>query len=129
MELEVYGKEQLMARLANLQHEVLDKAAEHGIKEVAEKIRDTAKILVPVDTGSLRASIRLQVHAMPAQHVHKIGVSAGGYVLNPKTKMRVNYASFVEFGTSRQRAQPYLRPAIERHKTELPKLAKEALSK
>ena len=55
MELKVYGNEQLMARLVNLQKEVLDKACEVGTKEVAEKIRDTAKNLVAVDTGSIKA--------------------------------------------------------------------------
>lgn len=121
--LEVYGKNKLMARLANLQSKVLDKAAETSVRQVAVNIRDDAKRVCPVDTGSLRKSIRLQVQARPKKNVHKIGVSAGGYVTNPKSGEKVNYASHVEYGTSRQRPQPFLRPAIERHKKELLKIA------
>lgn len=119
--LEVYGKNKLMARLAKLQNSVLAKASEDAIKAVAVEIRDTAKGIVPVDTGSLRTSIRLQVYASPATYVRRIGVSAGGYVTNPKTGNLVNYASYVERGTSKMVARPYIQPAIEQHKDKLPK--------
>lgn len=128
LELEVYGTNKLMARLVKLPKS-LDLASAEGIKEVAELIRDHAKAICPVDTGSLRASIRKQVYASPATHIHRVGVSAGGYKINPKTGRRVDYASFVEFGTSRMRAQPYMRPAMERYKDKLPKIVKANIRK
>jgi HK97 gp10 family phage protein len=90
-----------------------------GAKLVAAWVRDDAKELCPVDTGSLRKSIR--VETTRSGGVETVGVAAGGYIINPKTGRRVDYASFVEYGTSRNRAQPYLRPAIARNARLLPK--------
>ena len=70
----------------------MDKAA----LESARLVRDTAKGLVPVDTGALRRSIRTE-KVQPRQY----DVGAGE-----------DYAGFVEFGTIHQAAQPYLRPAL-----------------
>lgn len=58
---------------------------------------DTAKSLVPVDTGLLKSSIYYTY--MPATKT---------LTLHADTK----YAVFVETGTYRTRPQPYLRPAI-----------------
>lgn len=51
----------------------------------------------PVDTGALRRSIRLRLENN-----------------NLKAVVRTNvpYAKFVEYGTIRQKAQPYMRPSL-----------------
>ena len=122
MTLKVYGTNKLMARLAELRTIRLMKRTEDNMKATAEKIRDDAKAIVPVDTGSLKTSIRLQVRPRPSAHKINVSVSAGGYVTNPKTGLKVNYASFVEYGTRKMAPRPYMRPAIEKHKAELPKM-------
>lgn len=119
--VEVYGEQKLMARLANIEG-TLKPITEEAFRETAENVKAEAKRTVPVDTGSLKKSIRLQVHAMPAGEVHKIGVSAGGYVTNPKSGRKVDYASHVEYGTSQQRAQPYMRPAFNKHKKDVTRI-------
>jgi len=86
---------------------------EESLKITAEEGKERAKLLVPKDTGSLRDSIRVERLAKPTGNIVYTGVRAGGYVTNPKTKRIVDYASFVEYGTSRQRPQPYMRPAID----------------
>lgn len=59
-----------------------------------------AKQICPVDTGNLRNSI---THSTEDEgHTVVIGTN-------------VEYAPYVELGTSRTRAKPYLRPAIETH--------------
>lgn len=63
----------------------------------ALEIESDAKALAPVDSGRLRASIR-------ANFENRLKVTVG---------TPVEYAPFVEFGTVRQRAQPFLIPAIE----------------
>ena len=55
-----------------------------------------AKKLVPVDTGRLKTSI---------------GIDRGEMMADIGTN--VYYAPYVEFGTSRQSAQPYLIPSFE----------------
>lgn len=57
-----------------------------------------AKKLCPVDTGRLRNSIS---HA-ESNNEEYIGTN-------------VEYAPYVELGTSKQRSQPYLKPAVENH--------------
>jgi HK97 gp10 family phage protein len=64
-------------------------------------IEDDAKHLVPVATGALRDSITHTLEALAGE------VTAGNDT--------VDYAQYVEYGTARAAAQPFLRPAFERY--------------
>jgi HK97 gp10 family phage protein len=61
--------------------------------------------IVPVDTGNLRNSI---THASD-ERTAIVGTN-------------VEYAPYVELGTRRQKAQPYLVPAVKEHLEEYKKL-------
>ncbi len=63
------------------------------------QVQAAAKRNAPVDTGRLRASI-----------VSALGEDGRGLFVDIGTD--VTYAPYVELGTSRQAAQPYLRPAL-----------------
>lgn len=117
------GANNLIARLVRVQKK-LPRDADEAITDVAVLIRDTAKGLVPVDTGTLKKSIRLQRTARPAGVTRQIGVLAGGRFVNPKSGRIVNYALFVERGTSRMRPQPYMGPAVQKHAPELARILK-----
>ena len=118
--LKIIGTNRLIARLARFPKDI-EKASADGISNIIVQIRDDAKALCPVDTGSLKSSIRKQTYAKPAGHILRYGISAGGYVTNPKTGRKVDYASYVEYGTSKMFHKPFMRPAIERHKDKLTK--------
>lgn len=60
-----------------------------------------ARQLAPVDTGNLRGSIQVRP-ATPALTEASVGPEA-------------EYGVYVEYGTSRMSAQPYMRPAADRH--------------
>ena len=111
--------------LAGIPHG-LRQETEKELHRVVEKIRDLAKRFCPVDTGSLKLSIRIYVHANPAGVWHVISVRAGGYITNPKTGLKVNYAVYVEFGTSKMHAQPFLRPAWQTYRRELQRVMRKA---
>ena len=115
-----------MARLVRMKTALQTQVADE-VRELAESIRDHAKRIVPVDTGSLMRSIRVQVYADPALHVKNVGVSAGGYITNPKTRRKVDYAGKVEFGTSRMRPRPFMRQAVEAHRKWLRTLLKKVV--
>ncbi len=130
MSVELLNSMNVIARLTRYEN-ALSKASESGTRKVAILIRDDAKRNCPVGTpastgirgyigGSLKKSIRLQVYAKTAGVVHNIGVSAGGYITNPNTGLKVGYAWFVEKGTSKMSAQPFLGPAKEKYKRKLP---------
>lgn len=63
-------------------------------------VANAAKTLCPVDTGRLRASIGVSQQFTPAGAVTTVGSN-------------VEYSLYVELGTRRMRARPYLRPALQ----------------
>ena len=69
-----------------------------------------AKLLTPVDTGLLRSD-----------NVKSVDDAK----LIAREINNTEYAPFVEFGTSRQRAQPFLRPALIKNSQKIINIAKE----
>lgn len=72
-----------------------------GVKIGALIIENEAKARVPVRTGFLRRSI--------SSDVQWSGRNRVVVTIGPNAE----YGAFVEFGTSRMGAQPYMRPAID----------------
>ena len=95
-------------------------AATEALKETALEAKAIAKTLVAVDTGSLQKSIRLERLARQRGKIYYTGIRAGGYIINPKTGRFVDYARFQEYGTSKSRPRPYMRPALRRAMRKLP---------
>lgn len=89
-----------------------------AVLRALEAIGMTAQMYVagkaPVDTGRLRNSITYQVEA--ATNTVHVGTN-------------VEYARYVEEGTYKQRAQPYLRPGITDHIDEYQRIAELQLKK
>lgn len=73
------------------------------VKTTAFKVERDAKILAPVDTGAMRNSIRSD----PVDD------------LTWQVSVGQDYSKFVEFGTSRMAAQPFLTPALEGNRGEM----------
>lgn len=90
--------------------EYLKDATEKALMLCGEEAKGYAKKLCPVDTGNLRNSIDYDVLDDTVQ----IGTN-------------VEYASYVELGTSKQTAQPYLKPAIADHLSKYKIIIKEEL--
>lgn len=78
----------------------LEAAIEQGMEEQAEAMKQAAQGFAPVRTGALRDSITATVESIP--NGARIVLAAG-----------VPYAIFVEQGTSRMSAQPFIRPAVD----------------
>lgn len=79
--------------------EDLEKKTKDALKDAGLFVEGRAKLLSPVDTGHLRGSIS---HKLESGKEVRIGT-------------KVEYAIYVEKGTSKQKAQPYLTPAVERN--------------
>ena len=75
------------------------------LESIADDVVEDAKHYCPVRTGALRDSIRKEVTA------EAVNVVAGGGA--------VDYAGYVEYGTSKMPAQPYLRPAVMQHELDI----------
>lgn len=87
-------------------HRDLDRAADQVeakapsiVEKTAYDIQATGQKIAPVDTGLLKSSISTDVDGLEAE----IGPTA-------------DYGGYVEDGTSRMAAQPYMGPAVDIHK-------------
>lgn len=89
----------------------LDPALSRGLEEVGLAAEGHAKAKCPVDTGRLRNSI---THAQLDAHHEAIGTN-------------VEYGRYVELGTSRVDAQPFLVPAASGHSSEYGAIMRAAL--
>lgn len=72
--------------------------ADAAVRKVALDVEAYAKSVVPVDTGNLKNSLSADKRGDFEWWVHT----------------NVEYAPFVELGTSRMHAKPFLTPAVER---------------
>jgi HK97 gp10 family phage protein len=98
--------EQVLARFAAK----ATRQTKQAVAEAALDIQRYAKRAAPVRTGFLRNSIIVDfIHNYSAQ------VSA-----------HANYSAYVEYGTYKANAQPYMRPAAEKAKDKFYRMVKEA---
>ena len=88
----------------------LDSKVEIALEKIGLRAETHAKKYCPVDTGRLRNSIS---HTQSGDTEY-IGTN-------------VEYAPYVEFGTSKQKPQPYLKPAVTDHVDEYKRIVKETL--
>ena len=123
VEIKWEGLEALQKYLADTIPEALEKAALEALDSSTREGVEYAKAVVPVDTGALRRSIRQEPTPRRERGGYEAGISAGGGgFINPRTGREVDYAAYVEYGTSRAPAQPYLTPALIHAAVELPHL-------
>jgi HK97 gp10 family phage protein len=97
--------------LAVLPEKMLEQAYEVMMAQ-AHLIVGLAQIYCPVDTGSLRDSIRVE-RGGEGLHWRGVKVRAGGYVTNPDTGRTVDYAVYQEEGTRYMMGRHFLSQAVE----------------
>lgn len=94
----------IVAGMTKLEQQLLGVGYQFTVDDLlkgAEVILTYAQTLCPVDTGELRESGYLRIQ--------------GNYV---EIGFDKEYASYVEYGTSKMEAQPYLRPALDESEEE-----------
>ena len=95
--------------------EVIDavaKAASQGLKDVVADIGNDAIKGSPVLTGNNRRSIRFEVG--PGKEIAKSKLEGAIYSTS-------GYGGYLETGTVNMGARPYFKPALDKHKKNLPK--------
>jgi len=114
--LEMKGFEALDRKLRRLEKRAAKKVLKRGLRSGAKVIQREAKSRAPVLTGATRKSIR--VRAMKKQKRGVVGISVRTSKFDNLFTGDQYYAAFVEFGTSRMEAKPFLEPAFEARKHE-----------
>ncbi len=84
--------------------QLMAQGIQDGLEAAGADMEATAKQIVPVRTGFLRSTIYHQVD--PVALSLEVGADA-------------DYAFFVEMGTRRMAAEPYIRPAFDAHQDQL----------
>lgn len=77
---------------------LFEQKVKKALTKTGEFVKSEAKIRTPVDTGLLRSS--LDYNVIEEEKTVEVGTNT-------------EYAIYVEKGTTKQKAQPYLTPAIE----------------
>ena len=98
----VKGVDETIKRMKKFANDV-QKAIIDGMDESTRIVLRTAREIVPVDTGKLQSSMRRKI---TRKRVWFTG-TVGAYT---------KYAYYVEFGTSKMAAKPYLWPSVTRNR-------------
>jgi HK97 gp10 family phage protein len=110
------GVEQAIAAVRNIGAAVTDDTIKPEAMKALEPVAETARMLVPVLSGDLRESIVVSDHLQSAPARGGRG-SAGVYV--GVLAGQAFHGWFVEAGTVKMAAQPFLAPAFEQHRDEI----------
>ena len=132
--IEIQGLDRLDEVIATLDDKMKDKALSKALNQALNPIRKDAKFFasvapephtmivyggrrVVVQRGLLRSAIRKR--KVPKREMGELGghgVAMGIYVGKKKKKKEYpNYWHFVEYGTSKTPAVPFLRPAFDKN--------------
>lgn len=105
VEHKITGLEDLFSNLDKLNRSARNQVIRQALEESAKPVLNEARRRVPVDTGKLRDSLVIDEPVLSFKGSGSIRILAshnlGGF-----------HAHLVELGTSRQSAQPFLRPAL-----------------
>ena len=92
-------------------------AIERALEAIGLSAQRHAASICPVDTGNLRNSIS-----------HKVDVGDNAVYIGSDVNSDVFYAGYVELGTYKMAARPYIKPAATEHTAEYKEIAKKYLS-
>lgn len=108
------GDRELDRLLASVEAKKVKPALRKGAREGAKETAAQAKANVPTDSGALKRSIKVRALKRSRKTKHLVGarvVTGEGLFKGDNY-----YGGFVEFGTSKMKAKPYLRPAANQSK-------------
>lgn len=105
--VEVLGLKELDQALRQLAWPAARRALRKGMRKGANVVRDEARAKAPIDTGLLKRHIRTRERSE----------ENGDLRFAVEITRSAFYGRFLEYGTSKMAAKPFLRPAAE-NKTE-----------
>jgi len=134
IEVKIEGLKQLQEAMSNLSQDIQKNSLRVAVSAASKVILDEAKRLAPQgETGNLRKALyryRSRSQSAPGKETFIVGVRKGKkeYVDNARNRRlkrvgkkytvegKAYYWRFIEFGTSKMPAKPFLRPAFEAKK-------------
>lgn len=135
MKITIDGLQELQARLQQLPGKIAKNALRQATSAAAATIRDEARSRAPVDTGEMRKDIQIKRERESTAYraVYSVFVRTGKKSRIGGRARNVDkdsyYWRFVEFGTSKMAAKPFMRPAFEAKKEAAAAAMKSTLAK
>ncbi len=129
--MQLKGFKELASALRELPQRVSRNALRAAVNAGATEIKKEARIQSPVDTGLLKKNLyqkQVREASGPNRQTFYVGVRQGVVRNKDGTKKDMPfYWKFMEFGTSKLPAAPFLRPAFESKKEDAVKRISEKL--
>lgn len=124
----VEGIDKLKRNFQKLGRDLM-KAAHPAMLEGGDAIVASARLLVPVDEGDLRATIRRsEIEKTRRAGNDMVEVLAGDASTVVGKTRQFQLARIIEFGTSSVPAEPFMRPALRRHRGAIRQRMRRAIS-
>ncbi|NFL36786.1 HK97-gp10 family putative phage morphogenesis protein [Clostridium botulinum] len=118
--IEVQGVDELLNKLQSIGANV-GKLENKALKNAAEPVLQDAKANVPIKTGKLKKGLKItNVKRKEGSKYILVGVDRGD-------NSEIFYGKFIEFGTSKMSAKPFLQPAYEKNKDNIKRTIAETL--
>ncbi|WP_411679850.1 HK97-gp10 family putative phage morphogenesis protein [Clostridium thailandense] len=118
--IELTGVDEILNKLQQMGANV-GRLENKALKNAAEPVLEDAKANVPVRTGKLKKGLKItNVKKKDGMKYILVGVDRGD-------NSEVFYGKFIEFGTSKMTARPFLQPAYEKNKNKIQKAIAETL--
>lgn len=117
--MKIQGFKELAAAMRQLPERVAKNALRAAVNAGASEIRKEARARVPVDSGLTKKSIhqrQIREKSSASRQVVYVGVRSGGRNKDGTKRAAPWYWRFVEYGTSKMAARPFMRPAFEAKK-------------
>lgn len=119
-EIELTGVDEILNRLQQMGENV-GRLENKALKNAAEPVLEDAKANVPIRTGKLKEGLKIgKIKNKDGVKYILVGVDRGD-------NSEIFYGKFIEFGTSKRAAHPFLQPAYEKNKNNIKEIIAETL--
>lgn len=105
--IDVEGAPELARTLATMEPRVAKKLTRKAMREASKLVKDDAKRRVPVDSGKLKRAIVVRALKRSRSRFGTQVQTKDGFFKGDSF-----YGGFIELGTKKMPARPYLRPAL-----------------
>ena len=131
--VKIEGLRELQAAMRDLPRKLQRQTVQRALREAAKPIHADARSRVPVQTGAVRRQIAIQRSRKFTGRDGVFGVVVRVRAMNKRMRAKGHtdpfYWKFLEFGTSKMPAQPFMRPAFEGNKQRAIEIIKLALAR
>lgn len=127
--MRVHGLKEINAQLLKLQTALAAKVLAEAARKAFAPVLEDARAYVPRDTELLQESLRISVVKNGREYAVRVGIA----IATPKAKRKGvtrprSRWHFIELGTAKHAAQPFLRPALDRNATKVVRLLRDSLA-